>query len=338
MERRSKILCSNIFLILIILVMPLSKDALGQAMKSDVAEAMQEARSAGVPTSTLNQLLALGYQHQVDSRMMTSFILTLTQIQREGMPLKPFTNKIEEGLAKRVPHAIIQQVLQKKLEDYRFTRSTIQETFKKRGEKQAVVPSEYLHRLSEGLACGISKENFRGLVEQAPPSSPLPMLAMAVETVASLEQNQFDSEVAQQIALLGLKHHYFTPENREFARILIVAKQKGMPLQKLSSITVETIQKKGSVQELASRLEVTAADLSRGPVVGRGLGEGPGGQKGEIGGTGPGSSGPAGGGPGGGGPAGGPGGGGPGGGGPGGGGAGGGGPGGGGPGGGGSGK
>jgi hypothetical protein len=311
MERLPKKISSKVFLILTLLLILLGKDVLGQEMKSDVVEAVKEARSVGVPTHTLNHLLTLGYQHRVDSKMMTSFIRTLTEIQREEIPLTPFTNKIEEGLAKRVPHPIIQQVLQKKLEDYRFTRSAIQDTFKKRGERQAALPPDYLHRLSESLACGISKENLRSLIEQAPPSSSLPMLAMAVETVASLEQNQFDSTIAQQIALTGLKHHYFTPEKREFARIIIVAKQKGTPLPKISSITIDTIQKKLPIQDLASRLEVTAADLSHGPIVGRGLAEGVGDQKGGRGGVSPGGESPSGGGQGGG-TGGGPGGGGPG--------------------------
>jgi hypothetical protein len=308
MERLPKEISSKVFIALTLLLILFGKDALGQEMKSNVAEAVKEARSVGVPTSTLNQLLALGYQHQVDSKMMTSFIQTLTETQREEIPLTPFTNKIEEGLAKRVPHPVIQQVLEKKLDDYRFTRLAIQETFKKRGEKQAAVPPEYLLRLSESLACGISKENLRGLIEQAPPSSSLPSLAMAVETVASLEQNQFDPKMAQQITLIGLTHNYFTPENREFARIIIVAKQKGIPLQKISSITIDTIQKKRTIQDLASRLEVTAADLSHGPIVGQGLAEGSGGQRGGRGGVGPGG-GSSGGGGSGGGPGGGPGGG-----------------------------
>jgi len=305
MERRPKNISSKVFLIITLLLILFGENVLGQEVKSDVAEAVKEARSVGVPTSMLNQLLTLGYQHQVDSKMMTSLIQTLTATQREGIPLIPFTNKIEEGLAKRVPHAAIQQVLEKKLDDYRFTRSAIQETFKKRGESRAAVSPDYLYRLSESLACGISKENLRGLIQQAPPSSSMPMLAMAVETVASLEQNQFNSTIAQQIALTGLKHHYFTPENREFAHIIIVAKQKGIPLQKISSITIDTIQKKRPIQDLASRLEVTAADLSHGPIVGGGLTEGPGGRRGGRGEIGPGggpSGGPGGGGSGSGGP------------------------------------
>ena len=64
---------------------------------------------------------------------MTGFIKTLTEIWREEIPLSPFTNKIEEGLAKQAPPAVIQQVMQKKLDDYRFTRTLVQEILKKRG-------------------------------------------------------------------------------------------------------------------------------------------------------------------------------------------------------------
>ncbi|MGQ9644933.1 MAG: hypothetical protein ACUVWO_00150 [Thermodesulfobacteriota bacterium] len=304
MERQPKRIGSRVLVALTLLFILFGKNALCQEEKSDVAGAVKKAESLGVPTSTLNQLLSLGYQHQVGSKTMNSFIQILTEAQREGIPLMPFASKIEEGLAKRAPHAAIEQVLERKLDDFRFTRLTIQETFEKRGEKQTAIPPDYLLRLSESLACGISRESLRGLIQQAPALSSLPMLAMAVETVASLEQNQFDPKIAQQIALTGLTYNYFTPEKTEFARILVVAKQKGISIQKISSITVETIQKKGSLSELASYLQVTPADLSRGPVVGRGIAEGSLGPAGGRGGVSPGGSGP-GGGPGAGGPGGG---------------------------------
>jgi hypothetical protein len=203
MERLPKKIGSKVFIALTLLLILFGKDALGQEMKSDVAEAVKEARSVGVPTSTLNQLLALGYQHQVDSKMMTSFVRTLTEAQREAIPLTPFANKIEEGLAKRVPHPIIQQVLQKKLDDYHFTRSAIQDTFKKRGEKQVAVAPEYLLRLSESLACGISREIYVVLLNRLLPSS----LSMPRRLKRSLLNKINSSPTAQQCPN-RLKHQY----------------------------------------------------------------------------------------------------------------------------------
>jgi hypothetical protein len=304
----------------------LNNDAFAQAIKGNVADAVKEARAAGVSATTLNHLLSLGYEHQVESQTMVHFIQTLTEAQREEVPVEPFSNKIEEGLAKRVPVATIQQVLIKKLDDYRFTLSLLRDISKKQGKKQAI-PAEYLLRFSESLSCGISRENLSILLESAFPSSSLSTLAMAVEIFASLEQGQFNPIMAQQIAFMGIKENYFTPEKRNYSRIILIAKQKGMDDQKIANVAIDTIQLKGSVDDLASRLGVTAEDMVSGPAFGRGrssgghsgsMGMGSHSISGGLGSGGPGSGGPSGGGSG----SGGPGGGGPGGGGPGGGGSG----------------
>jgi hypothetical protein len=268
MERRFKNPNLCVFLVLTSLFFFPGNDTFAQAMKGDVAEAIKDAQSAGVGSTTLNHLLTLGYQNQVESKAMASLILILTQAQREGFPLEPFTNKIEEGVAKRVPSPLIQTVLAKKLENYRFTKSAIQDTFEKHGEKKPVIPHGYLLRLSESLSCGLSREDLRALLEHASSPSILPPLAMAVETMASLKQNQFDPAMAQQIAVLGLKQNYFTPERRDITRIIIVAKQKGISDLTVTTAVLETLQKKGSLQGLASRLGVTPEDLTRGPTLG----------------------------------------------------------------------
>ena len=115
----------------------------------------------------------------------------MTEARREEMPVEPFGNKIEEGLAKRVPVAAIQRVLTQKLDDYRFTQSLLRDISKRQGKKQAV-PPDYLLRFSESLSCGLSRESLRILLEHAFPSSPLSTLAIAVDIFPLLsEQSQF---------------------------------------------------------------------------------------------------------------------------------------------------
>ena len=87
----------------------------------DLAGALQEARAAGIPESTLNRLLALGYEKQFESSAMGNLLSVLVQCRRENLPLQPFLNKIEEGISKNVPAPRIEQVLVRKLDDYRFT-------------------------------------------------------------------------------------------------------------------------------------------------------------------------------------------------------------------------
>jgi len=268
MERRFKNPNLCVLLVLASLFFFPGNDPFAQSMRGDVAEAIKDAQSAGVGSTTLNHLLTLGYQNEVESKAMAGFIRVLTEAQREGFPLEPFTNKIEEGVAKRVPSPLIQTVLAKKLEDYRFTKSTIQETFEKHGEKNPVIPHGYLLRLSESLSCGLSREELRTLLEHASSPPVLPPLAMAAETMASLKQNQFDPAMAQQIAIVGLKHNYFTPERRDTARIIIVAKKKGISDLTVTTAALETFQRKGTLEGLASRLGVTSGDLTPGPAFG----------------------------------------------------------------------
>jgi hypothetical protein len=200
--------------------------AYAQTTKGNVADAVKEARAAGVSATTLNHLLTLGYENHVESQAMVRFIQIITEAQREELPVEPFSNKIEEGLAKHVSAAAIQQVLTKKLDDYRFTLTLLRDLSTKQGKKQTV-PSEYLLRFSESLSCGISRENLRLLLASAFSSSPLPTLALAVEILASLEQNLFDPTAAQQITLAGLKENYFTSEKRDFPVLLLLRSRKG---------------------------------------------------------------------------------------------------------------
>jgi hypothetical protein len=302
-----KLLKKNVLKVLFLLTFLFSllhSYAYAQVIRGTVADAVKEARTAGVSAIALNHLLTLGYENQVESQAMVRFIQIMTEAQREEVPVEPFSNKIEEGLAKRVPVATIQQVLTKKLDDYRFTLSLLR-TISKKQKKKQTVPPEYLLRFSESLSCGISRENLRILLEYAFSSSPLSTLAMAVEIFASLEQNQFNPVTAQQIAFTGIKEDYFTPEKRNFPRIILIARQKGMDDQKIATVAIDTIQHKGSVQDLASRLGVTPEDLVTGPVVGGGRsgggqsggkGSGSRGISGGRGSGGPGSGGPSGGG------------------------------------------
>ena len=266
MERISKARAFLVCIAVVLFGIGWTGETLAQGEKTKLRETIREAQGAGVPSVTLNSLLSLGYEHQVESSAMSGLVQTLTEIHRDGIPLEPFVGKIEEGLAKHVPVPVIQRALLKKREDYRYTQAVIREISRRSG-KNPSVPNEYLIRLSESLSCGISKGNFSTLLEAGSTSSAWPMVATAVEIVATLEQNAFTPSVAQQIGLTGLNQNYFTPETRDFASILVTARQKGVPDGKIVSTTIEAIQNKSSTQDLASRLGVTAQETSRGPTV-----------------------------------------------------------------------
>ena len=48
--------------------------AYAQTIKGGLADAIKEARAAGIPATTLNHLLTLGYENQVEPQAMARFI------------------------------------------------------------------------------------------------------------------------------------------------------------------------------------------------------------------------------------------------------------------------
>ena len=252
-----------------------------QAQQGDdsLVVALQEARNAGVPETSINRLLALGYEKQVEPSAMGNLLTILTQCQQEKLPLQPFLSKIEEGFAKRVPASRIEQVLQNKLSDYRFTRSLIEGLVKGHGEADSISP-EYLVRLTETLSCGVSREDLDRLLNEFP-DAPLPILTRGAETLASLRQIRFDPKMSEQIVDTGVTQGYFTAERRDFARSIVAARNKGLQDDQIVRAALEVIEKGGSQADFLSQLEISAQDVDRqGPQVGKSS-PGPGGLKSE---------------------------------------------------------
>ena len=266
MARISKAIGWGGFLVLCLIVFGFQCNVSAQTKTQDVTGAVKEAQEAGISPSTLNHLLSLGYTHQIDSKSMAGFIQILTEVKRQDFPVDPFVSKIEEAAVKRIPSTLTHQALVKKREDYRFTQSLVKSTLGKHGLDQRV-PHESLERITESLACGVSKESLRYYTEHALPSSTLNQLATALETTASLQQHRFHPEMARQVVLEALKHNYFTPEKKDFPRVLIAAKQKGVPDEKIAAKAVDAIRNKESVGSIAAHFGVKAQDLSHGPVM-----------------------------------------------------------------------
>lgn len=256
-----------LLLTLACLTPPCGGEAFAQPQKAGIAEAVAEAKEAGVPDAALNVLLALGYEKQFEPRAVAALVHTLTLAQREGMPLEPFTGKIAEGAAKHVPPQRIEQVLAKKVDDYRFTRNAVT-AFMKRHGREEPLSSEYLIRMTEGLYCGLSREDVSRVMEQAPPAS-IPTLTRGVEVLAALKQIRFDPKLSDQIVFTGLKQNYFTPEQRDFSRAVVTAREKGVRDEKIAAEALTAMEKRSSIEGLCSHLGISVTDMGHhGPQIG----------------------------------------------------------------------
>ena len=256
----------------------------------DLAGTLREGEAAGVHPATLNRLLALGYEHAFDPAQVEKLLRVLIATQKEGFPPQPFVSKIEEGIAKGVAPARIVQVLEKKLDDYRFSRSLIASRPEGRESQGTRVSMEYHVRLAELLNAGLTREDLRQLSVSAP-TAPLPVLIRSAELLASLKQVRFDDGLAAQIVSSGLQRNYFTAEQADFGRILSTARSKGTPDEEITAAALAVIQSNAPASRLSSLLSVSTADLgARGPQVGGsragtgvggpGSGHGPGGPSG----------------------------------------------------------
>jgi hypothetical protein len=260
----------SLHLAVFIVLLGILNTAIAQGSASSIEGAVREAKEAGIAESTLNALLILGYEKQVDPASMVSLMQVLTQAQREGIPLQPFVSKIKEGITKKVPGPRIEHVVIRKLDDYRFVRSAVNDFMQKYGQR-ASIPDEHLVRLTETLYCGLSRDDVRRVMDQAP-STPFPTLTRGVEVLATLKQVNFDPKMSDQIVLEGLKQNYFSSEQRDFVLVIAVAKEKGIPDGQITGAALTAMEGKGFASDLASQLGVTSQDLGHhgGPQVGSG--------------------------------------------------------------------
>ncbi|MGV8072995.1 MAG: hypothetical protein AB2L11_00310 [Syntrophobacteraceae bacterium] len=253
-----------------------------QGEETDISATVREAEAAGVPQITLSRLLALGYEHQFDPTEVKKLLRVLIATQKDGVPLQPFVNKIEEGVAKRIAPSRIVQVLEKKQDDYRFTLSLIAARQEGQTTHDPAASGESHVRLAELLNAGLTREDLQQLSASAP-SAPLPVMIRGGELLATLKQAHFDSGLAGQLVSSGLQNNYFTADHADFGRIVATAKRKGIPDAEIANAALSVIQSNASVNRLSSVLGVSAADLeARGPQVGEarsgssGSGMGPG--------------------------------------------------------------
>ena len=158
---------------------------------STLNRAVSEAKEAGVTESQLNRVLLLSHKKELEPEETAALLEALSRVREKGVPLSPFISKMEEGLTKRVPVAIIKRVLDKKLDDFVFVRDLMQPILDKADKGRDFAP-ELLERLSASLAYGITREEISNLARQTSPAS-LPALVRGVEIMASLRQKQFKS-------------------------------------------------------------------------------------------------------------------------------------------------
>ncbi len=226
-----------------------------------VTHAVEDAKKAGVPDETVSRLLSLGYDNGVEASSMAGLVSIVGEVKKDGLPLEPFVDKIDEGLAKHVPAASIEQVLNQKKQDYLFTRSLTAEYLKKHGRKDQI-ESKDLVGIAESLYSGLSREEVARTMEQAPAVSPT-TLRRAIHIQASLKQLGFDRNLSDEIVSTGFKLNFFSRQQRGFARAIVAGKRKGLSDQEIAKAALSTIRSGGTVAGFCSLIDVPNSDVAQ---------------------------------------------------------------------------
>ncbi len=224
-----------------------------------VTRAVEEARQAGVPDETVSRLLSLGYDNGVEAASMANLVSIVGTVKKEDFPLEPFVSKIEEGMAKRVPAASIEQVLNQKKQDYLFTRSVTADYLKKHGLQQEVTPED-LAGIAENLYSGLSRQDLVRTMEQAPAVS-LFTLKRVISVQTSLKRVGFDPKLSERIVSTAFEHNFFARQRRGFTRAIAAGKRKGVSDAKITEAALSTIRSGGTVADFCSQIGVSSSDM-----------------------------------------------------------------------------
>jgi hypothetical protein len=246
--------------LLLALMMP---GAAAQAQDGDggLSAALRQARTVGVPQAALDRLLALGMERGVLPPKMGNLVALLAEAAAGHLPLAPFLNKIEEGLAKNVPADTITRVLSQRLDDYRFTSSQWVQT-RARDSRLEGVSAEDLVRLTETLYCGLTRMDLTRVMKRHPSASP-PVMSRGLETLAAFRQLRFDPEWTSRLVESGIDRGFFAERTHDFVRVVAAAEAKGVPETRIAQAAEAVVSGQLSFSRFADRLGISASDLAR---------------------------------------------------------------------------
>lgn len=222
--------------------------------------AVESARSQGVPDEMLNLLLAYAVDNALGPEHTVHMIQLLTRIQKAGIPLGPFEDKIREGAAKHVDPQKLENALNFIFEDFRFVDSLLN-----RKPGASVMSSEEVQVLCvKSLDLGLDRQELNELFEKnsaAPPE----MLAVAALNKAYLKQMAFDSALIDDILSTGLAMRNLTNQWLSFYRLAAASKRKGLSDNQVAQAAIDALKQNGDLRQVLTSLKFVLRDVRHGP-------------------------------------------------------------------------
>jgi len=263
-----KVVPTSVLLILLLRPYFDSATVHAQSPRQGVTSSVEAARDAGIPDTVLSRILTLSIDHHLSSTDVVALLDILRTVRSKNLPPQPFVTKIEEGLAKKVAVPTIAAALEQKIDDYQFVRTLLSSTAVPGADQPAADLD--LAAMVDSLSSGISREQLTDFIQQVPPAE-LSMVAIAVENLALLNQIGFPQDLTLQMLYTGLRLKRFSPPWRYLARVIVVARNRGIPDPNIAEATMRAMEEKRDLRDLMTALGFTGRDLRHGPAVGRSI-------------------------------------------------------------------
>ena len=244
----------------VILLFSLGQTAVQAGHQKPVISAVESALQQGVPEEIINRLLAYALDNQLSAEHTVHLLAILTQVREAQFPVKPFLDKIQEGLSKLIDFERLESSLAKRLDDYRFVRQLL----RKKYAASRVDADSDLTLLVESLDFGIKRGELRLLFDRAPAVPPA-MLAVAAKNKALLKQLSFDDGIIDDILFTGLANNSLTTRWSLFFKVAAAAKRKGIPTARIGEVAKNVLIQHGDLHQVLKELEFTSRDVRHGP-------------------------------------------------------------------------
>lgn len=224
------------------------------APETTYAEMAVRARNCGVSSAAVDRVTAAVEDGRIDGPRGRALLSPLLQACTGGLPLRPLEDKLDEGLAKRVPTPRIAVVLERKLDGYRRVRPMLEARFE-------TVDPELLTVLGEGYYQGAPIEDIRAYVDEFFDRPQGPFLTGA-HMVCLLGQAGFGYELTRSMLATAFAVGGPEAEWRFFIRVLLVARKRGLADADVAAAARHVLGAGGGLEDVSSRLGFTARSMT----------------------------------------------------------------------------
>ena len=211
-----------------------------RAMAASVSGVLQKARAEG----RLSQQECEGIEEIVQ------------KARNEGLPVAPFTAKVEEGLAKRVPGPAIVRALTTMSSDYAFARDALVRT------GSAPTPAD-IAATGDSLRLGLSRTELSALADMQPSA---PVLATAARTRACLNAVDFPPKLSDDILRRSMAAGTLSPAWTQLFRVVQRARKAGLPDTVVAEAASRIMAEGSGIAALMQELGFTTRDMRQAPV------------------------------------------------------------------------